>query len=53
MRIDAPEATARGLSHPALSLQDLELDLEIPADTYHSGNSVYICIARSGFSLGC
>lgn len=36
-----------------LSLQGIDLDWETPADVYRSGNSVYTCIARSGFSMGC
>ncbi len=58
MQINASAATI-GPTSPAtappprpLSLQGLELELETPADTYHSGNSAYTCIARSGFSMG-
>lgn len=59
MRIDTSMAMTTPVS-PAptspprpLSLQGLELEPETPADTYHSGNSAYTCIARSGFSMGC
>lgn len=33
------------------SLQDIQIDT--PATVYHSTNSVNICLARSGFSVGC
>lgn len=42
-----------GASSDPLSLQGLCIDLETPADTYHSGNSVYTCVLMSGFSIGC
>jgi hypothetical protein len=31
----------------------VELIADTPADTYRSGNSVFTCLARSGFSMGC
>jgi hypothetical protein len=31
----------------------VELIVDTPADTYRSGNSVFTCLARSGFSMGC
>lgn len=49
----APAPPATETTPRPLSLQGLELELETPADTYHSGNSAYTCIARSGFSMGC
>jgi len=36
-----------------LSLQGLSIELETPADAHRSGNSVYTCVLRSAFSIGC
>lgn len=53
MAMTAPVSPAPTSPPRPLSLQGLELEPETPADTYHSGNSAYTCIARSGFSMGC
>jgi hypothetical protein len=58
MRKDsAPEVSALVADAPnrrrPLSLQGVELIVDTPADTYRSGNSVFTCLARSGFSMGC
>lgn len=36
-----------------LRLQGLDVIVETPADVYRSGNSIYTCIAMSGFSMNC
>lgn len=36
-----------------LSLQGYDVEVETPADVYHSGNSTYTCLAMSGFSVAC
>lgn len=38
---------------PVLSLQGIELGIDTPSDLHRSGNSVYTCLARSAFSMGC
>lgn len=36
-----------------LCLQGIELAVDTPAAEHRSGNSVYTCLARSAFSMGC
>lgn len=52
---DASESDTSHLSLTVdpLSLQELETIPATPADTYHSANSIYACIAMSCFSINC